>query len=285
MESPSPAKTDNQLLFEEQYAGPMPYEKWKGAGPAGYLMFALRVILIVLALIICVPFYYTWRILRLPNPWPRWFLRSVSYICGARIRKIGTPIRRDVVLLANHTSWFDIPMLGGVNGTSFVSKEEIAKWPVVGWLCRLNNTIFISRANRMGVADQINQLREALEECWAVTIFPEGTTTDGTMLLPFKAPLLAALNPPPQGLLVQPVYIDLGKNRDRASWIGDETAPQNAFRLMSYFGAFKVDIHYLDPFDPRDYGDRKAIVAEARVRIQAALDASLSASQAAVPGV
>ncbi len=285
MEFPSHVKTDNQLLFEEQVERPMPYETWKGAGLLGYVTFAIRALLLVLLLLFCVPFYYIWRMLRLPNPWPRWFLRAVSYICGARIRKMGTPIRRDVVLLANHLSWFDIPMLGGVNGTSFVSKEEIAHWPIVGWLCRLNNTIFISRQNRMGVADQINQLREALEECWAVTIFPEGTTTDGTMLLPFKAPLLAALNPPPPGLLVQPVYIDLGKYRGDVSWIGDETAPQNAWRLLSRPGSFKVDIHYLDPFDPRKYSDRKAIVAEARTRIQAALDASLSASQVVVPGV
>ena len=274
MEFPSPAKTDNQLLFEEQYEGPMPFETWKSAGPLGYIFFAIRSVLIVLSLIFCIPFYYIWRILRLSNPWPMWFLRSVSYICGARVNIVGTPVKRNVVMLPNHLSWFDIPLLAGINGTSFVSKEEIGNWPVVGWLCKLNNTIFVSRANRMGVAGQINEVREALAECWAVTIFPEGTTTDGTMLLPFKAPLLAALNPPPPGLLVQPVYIDPGKYRDQVTWIGDETAPQNAFRLMSRVGNFKVDIHYLEPFDPGGFKDRKAIVAEARVRIEAALSAS-----------
>ncbi len=228
----------------------------------------------IVLLIGCLPLYYSWRQFQLSNPWPRLFLRAVSYICGARVTVIGTPIRHDVVLLSNHLSWFDIPLLGGINGTSFVSKEEISKWPVVGWLCRLNNTIFITRANRMGVAGQINQLREAIEQCWSITIFPEGTTTDGTMLLPFKAPLLAALNPPPPGLLVQPVYIDPGKYRDHVSWIGNETAPQNAWRLLSRPGFFRTVVHYLDPFDPRDYGDRKAMVAEARARIAAALSAS-----------
>ena len=268
------AKTDNRILFEKDYDGPMPYTLWKGAGPFGYLVLSIRVLSIFLALLAYVLPYYIWRILRLPNPWPRWFLKSVSYICGARIRVVGTPVRKDVVLLSNHLSWFDIPMLGGVNGTSFVSKDEIARWPIVGWLCRLNNTIFISRSNRMGVAGQINELRAALEETWAVTIFPEGTTTDGRSLLPFKAPLLAALNPPPLGIMVQPVYIDLGDARDDVAWIGEEGAPQNAMRLMSRTGSFRVHIHYLDPFDPRDYGDRKKIAAEARKRIAAALSAS-----------
>jgi len=278
MEFPSPAKTDNQLLFEEQYEGPMPYETWKGAGPLGYIFFAIRVVLIITSLILCIPFYYIWKILRLPNPWPMWFLRSVSYICGARVNIIGTSVKRNVVMLPNHLSWFDIPLLGGVNGTSFVSKEEIGEWPVIGWLCKLNNTIFISRSNRMGVAGQVNQVREALAECWAVTIFPEGTTTDGTMLLPFKAPLLAALNPPPPGLLVQPVFMNPGKYRDEVTWIGDETAPQNAWRLMSRVGSFEIDIHYLEPFDPGGFQDRKAIVAEARTRIDAALSASQTQS-------
>ncbi|MFX7942112.1 1-acyl-sn-glycerol-3-phosphate acyltransferase, partial [Acinetobacter baumannii] len=77
--------------------------------------------------------------------------------------------------------------------------------PVIGWLARQNRTVFVSRADRMGVAEQINQLREALAEAWAITIFPEGTTTDGQSLLPFKPSLLAVLDPPPPGIMVQPV--------------------------------------------------------------------------------
>ena len=107
-------------------------------------------------------------------------------IAGARVVKVGTPLRRDVFYVSNHLSWIDILALGGASGTAFVAKAEIGAAPVVGWLAGMNRTVYVKRENRLGVADQINQLRDALADNWAITIFPEGTTTDGKSLLPFK---------------------------------------------------------------------------------------------------
>jgi 1-acyl-sn-glycerol-3-phosphate acyltransferase len=81
---------------------------------------------------------------------------------------------------------------------------------VVGWLAGLNRTVYVKRENRLGVAEQINQLRDALAENWAITVFPEGTTTDGKSLLPFKTPMLRVLEPPPPGVMVQPVMLNYG---------------------------------------------------------------------------
>ncbi|MEO1044287.1 MAG: lysophospholipid acyltransferase family protein [Pseudomonadota bacterium] len=255
----------------------MAYQQWRGASPLGYVRFALRVLTMLVSLLLCVPLYYSWRILRISNPWPRLFLKSVAFACGARVRVIGTPIKRDVFFVANHLSWVDIPILGGYNGSAFVAQDGIASWPFIGWLCTLNDTVFVSRADRMGVAKQINQLRDALQETWAVTVFPEGTTTDGSLLLPFKAPLLAVLDPPPPGILVQPVFIDMGEAAREVAWIGEEGAPDNAWRLLTRPGNFHVDLHFLEPFDPQDYKGRKRIAAEARDRIDEALSASLDA--------
>ena len=169
----------------------------------------------------------------------------------------------------------DIAILGGHSGTAFVSKEEIGNWPIIGWLCKLNDTVFISRSNRMGVAEQINQLRDALEETWAITIFPEGTTTDGSTLLPFKAPLLKVLELPPPGIMVQPIFLNYGKNALEIGWTGDESAPSNAWRLLTRRSNFLVEVHFLDPFDPAHYSGRKEIAAEARRRIAKPLSASL----------
>ena len=241
----------------------------------GYLRFSLRIALLFIALFACVPFYYIWRILRLPNPWPRTFLKIAAFACGARVNIVGTPIRRDVFFISNHLSWVDIAILGGHSGTAFVSKEEIGDWPIIGWLCRLNDTVFVSRSDRMGVADQINQLRDALEETWAITIFPEGTTSDGSDLLPFKAPLLKVLEPPPPGIIVQPIFLNYGVNADEISWTGDETAPANAWRLLTRRSSFLVEVHFLEPFDPDHYSGRKNIAAEARRRIAEPLSASL----------
>jgi len=241
----------------------------------GYIRFALRMLLLLAALVVCIPLHYIWRLLRLPNPWPRTFLKIAAFACGARVKIIGTPIRRDVFFISNHLSWVDIAILGGHSGTAFVSKEEIGNWPIIGWLCKLNDTVFISRSNRMGVAEQINQLRDALEETWAITIFPEGTTTDGSTLLPFKAPLLKVLELPPPGIMVQPIFLNYGENALEIGWTGDESAPSNAWRLLTRRSNFLVEVHFLDPFDPAHYSGRKEIAAEARRRIAVPLSASL----------
>jgi len=233
----------------------------------GKILFVMRLISLVIILFICLPLYYIWRLLRLSNPWPRLFLRATALWVGARVYRKGIPLKRDVFYVANHLSWLDIPVLGGRSGAAFVAQDGIASWPFIGWLCRLNNTIFVSRENRMAIANQINHVREALEESWAVTIFPEGTTTDGSELLPFKSPLLATLDPPPPGILVQPIFIDYGDYAKKIAWVGDESAPANAWRIFTGIKSFKVTIHFLDPFDPRDFQGRKAIAAECRARI------------------
>lgn len=254
---------------------PLAYEQWRGASPLGYVRFAIRIFAMVIACLVCVPLYYVWRLLRLPNPWPRLFLKSIGYICGARVTTIGTPIRRDVFYIANHLSWLDIPIIGGRSGSAFVAKAEIASWPFIGWMCSLNNTVFVSRADRLGVAQQINLLRDAMAETWSVTVFPESTTTDGLTLLPFKSPLLQVLEPPPPGVLVQPVFIDYGAAGRDISWIGEESAQLNAWRLFTRRGSFRVTVHFLDPFDPHDHRGRKAIAAESRRRIAEQLSATL----------
>ena len=122
----------------------------------------------------------------------------------------------------------------------------------------------------MAVADQINALRDALAETWAIAIFPEGTTGDGTTLLPFKAALLAVLDPPPPGVLVQPVRIDYGAATGELAWIGDEPGQSHALRVLRRRGTFTATLTFCDPFDPHDYPGRKATAAEARARIAAA---------------
>lgn len=242
------------------------------ASIAGKILFVLRVTTLIVILIICIPLYYIWRFLHLSNPWPRLFLRATALWVGARVYKTGYALKRDVFYVSNHISWLDIAVLGGRSGAAFVAQDGIASWPLIGWLCRLNNTIFVSRENRMAIANQINHVRAALEDSWAVTIFPEGTTTDGSELLPFKSPLLATLEPPPPGVMVQPVYIDYGDMAKNIAWIGDEAAPANAWRIFTGLTSFRVTVNFLDPFDPRDHQGRKAIAAECRQRIIEAME-------------
>jgi len=203
------------------------------------------------------------------------FLRYTARVVGARVEVIGTPLRRDVFFIANHISWIDILAMAGASGTAFVAKWELSQVPVIGWLCSLNRTVFVKREHRMGVAEQINALKEALHDNWSVTVFPEGTVTDGHSLLPFKSSMISVLEPPPAGVMVQPVVIDYGANSEEISWIGEETGLHNAMRVMARRGTFNMRIHYLDPFSPEDYRGRKAIAAKAREEIERQLVTNL----------
>ena len=233
----------------------------------GWCRLWLRVGLMALGALICIPLHYLWRLLHLPSPWPKWFLRATGRIAGARVKRVGVPLKRDVFYISNHVSWFDILAIAGTSGSAFVAKAEIRDAPVVGWLSTLNRTVFVSREQRLRVADQINQLRDAFADNWAVTVFPEGTTTDGASLLPFKSPLLKVLEPPPPGVLVQPVLLVFDARGRDLAWIGDEGGKDNAIRALSRRGSFVLRVVFLDPFDPHDFPGRKKIAAEAKRRI------------------
>ena len=227
--------------------------------------------MLVAGLLIFVPIHMLLRLVRIGSSMPRLYLGYATWVAGARVRTVGKPLRRDVVFLANHVSWIDIPAIAGRTGSAFVSKAELRDAPVVGWLSTLNRTIFVAREDRMGVTEQIERLREALAEVWAVTIFPESTTTEGRSLLPFKGALLAVLDPPPPGVMVQPVLLDFGETGIDIAWIGEETGLANALRVLTRSGSFPLTIHFLEPFDPAAEGGRKAIAARAKASIEAAL--------------
>ena len=215
---------------------------------AEWVRFVLRTLGILVLLLIFVPLHYAYRIFAYGSPFPMLFLRYTARVVGARVEVRGTPLRRDVFFIANHISWIDILALAGASGTAFVAKQELAEVPVIGWLCRLNRTVFVKRENRMGVAEQINALKEALQDNWSVTVFPEGTVTDGHSLLPFKSSMLSVLEPPPPGVMVQPVMLDYGPVAEEIGWVGDESGINNAKRIMARKGTFLLTITFLEPF-------------------------------------
>ncbi|WP_292930949.1 lysophospholipid acyltransferase family protein [Novosphingobium sp. PASSN1] len=241
----------------------------------GWMRIVLRGIALVVTMLICVPLHYLYRIVHYGSPFPKLFLFIAARIIGARVRVHGVPLKRDVFYISNHLSWVDILALGGASGTAFVAKAELSQAPVVGWLARMNRTVFVSREDRMGVADQINRLKEALADNWSITVFPEGTCTDGKSLLPFKTSMLRVLEPPPPGVMVQPVVLDYGQVAEWIGWIGTEDGISNSKRILSRRGSFRLEVHFLEPFDPQGLAGRKAIAAEARRRIEPALEAAL----------
>ena len=265
----SPPFTSNEAIPIHALGTPLP------VGLAGEARIWGRSALLALAMLVVVPLHYLFRLIKYGSPFPMYFLRWATFVIGARVHIHGTPLKRDVFFMPNHVSWFDIPVLGGITGSAFVSRAEIADMPMLGWMARLNRTVFTRRGDKMNIAEQINELRDAVADTWSVIIFPEGTVTDGHSLLPFKTSMISVLEPPPPGMLVQPIVIDYGPVAEWIGWLDQESGINNARRIFARPGTFRVDVYFLDPFDPHDFPGRKKIAARAREAIEARLTESL----------
>jgi 1-acyl-sn-glycerol-3-phosphate acyltransferase len=231
----------------------------------------VRTFLVVLGLIVCVPLHYAWRLAGRMSPWPRRYLWWVGRSVGLRVRIEGRPLERDVLFASNHKSWLDILLLGGSAGAAFVSKEEVSRWPAVGWLARLNDTVFVARAQRSGVKGQADALRTAVASGRPVALFPEGTVSAGHAVIPFRPSLFASLYPALPRARVQPVAIDYGDASPEIAWIDGETIVANARRILSRAGTMRVTLRFLEPVDPHLAGNRKVLAAAAQAEVEAAL--------------
>ncbi|TXC74210.1 1-acyl-sn-glycerol-3-phosphate acyltransferase [Sphingorhabdus soli] len=249
MASPSIARTDVRLSVR------------------GYARIALMAAVL---LILILPHLLTkWVGLRthIPNLYLGW----TAWAAGLDVEIVGRPLRRNVLFVANHLSWFDILALGGAGRTAFVSKSEVADWPLVGWLADQNHTVYVARQNRHEVTQQADALGQALACGYPVALFPEGTTGPGDALLPFRASLLAAAAPGPDALQIQPVALDYGAQAEEFAWLDPESAGDNAKRLLSRRGRAKLVIRFLDPLDGDQICDRKSAAAAAQAAIDRAL--------------
>ncbi len=232
-------------------------------------MFALRLLGLVGLFIAYVPPHIASRRLLGRSSWPPRFLRHAALVCGMQPRIEGQPLRPHTLAIANHTSWIDILLLGGWTGAAFVSKAELQKTPLLGWIARQNRTIYIDRAQRRESHEQVRRIRSALERPQPLVIFPEGTTGSGRQLLAFRSTLLKAVASPPDGVSVRPVAIDYGEAADIVGWHSGEAGMANFKRVLGRRGSTRVTIRLLEPLQAT--GDRKAMAREARQSIGAAL--------------
>jgi len=238
---------------------------------AGKLRLGVRVIAMIALLFVCVSLYYLWRLLRLANPWPRNFLGGIAAIAGVEVTVSGERVRRGVFFISNHVSWIDVPALAGVSGSAFIAHDGLAASPVLKWLCEMNDTVFVARHDRTSVTAQVAAVRTAILECSALTVFPEGTTSDGTGLLPFKSSLLSALDPVPVGVAVQPVLLDYGAEAADIAWVGEEPGFDNFKRILARSHPLRLAVRFLPPLTGEALRDRKTMAAAARAAVLAEL--------------
>lgn len=200
---------------------------------------------------------------------PILFHRGLARALGVRIRCHGrrpAKTRRPVLYVANHLSWADIPVLGARLNASFVAKSEVAGWGPVGWLASFARTVYVARDARTRAAAQADELAQRLRAGGSLILFPEGTNSDGTTVLPFKSSLFAVVGSVP-GLMVQPVSLaytrvnGLPVTRRQLpdiAWVGDTELAPHALGF-SGLGRVTAEIMFHDPVNPADFPDRKAL--------------------------
>ncbi|HJS40926.1 MAG TPA: lysophospholipid acyltransferase family protein [Sphingomicrobium sp.] len=203
------------------------------------------------------------------SPWPRRFLKWVAWSAGADVRVDGVPASRGTLLLANHVSWLDIPLLAGATGCAFVAKAEVRDHWFLKWIADQNQTIYIDRADRRSIHGQVTALSDGLKRRQPLAVFPEGTVGDGGRLLPFKPSLLSAVAPPPEGVVIRPAAIDYGAAATVIGWGTGEPGLKNFFRVLGRKGRMPVTVHLLGAIPPDP--DRKVLARSAHDAIAAAL--------------
>jgi len=225
---------------------------------------------VALVFLVLVPFHILASLLGARNLVPPIFLGAMGRVAGLRVRTVGQPLT-GALYLANHESWRDVLALAGRTQAVFVGHSGLAESAFIRWLAAQNRTVFVTRHQRGSVARQVEQVRAALSER-PVVIFPEGTTNDGTALLPFRSSLLAAVEPLAHEVPVQPVALDFKDVRE-VGWFGDEPGLANVLRLLKRRGRIDLTIHFLPALSGEALANRKAMTAAARAGIEQALGA------------
>src|SRR6266403_2862272 len=118
--------------------------------------------------------------------WLQQASRRLLRIFHAQVRATG-PIPKSGLLVSNHLSYLDIMVLCSLAPSIFVAKREVKHWPVFGWFARLGGTLFADRERRTQVGQLANAMRSVLNQGALVVLFPEGTSSDGQTVLPFKS--------------------------------------------------------------------------------------------------
>jgi 1-acyl-sn-glycerol-3-phosphate acyltransferase len=193
---------------------------------------------------------------------------AVAQALGLHIRVLGVPAGgkgRPVIYVSNHSSWLDIPAIGGRVRACFVSKDDVAGWPIVGTIARLGRTVFVTR-NRAGIHRERDDMRVRLAAGDDLFLFPEGTSSDGARVLPFHSSFFAVAYDDTRPL-IQPVSIVYDRlaslpvghaSRSVFAWYGDMSLAPHAWQVAQWRGK-RVTVLLHTPLDPADFPDRKAL--------------------------
>lgn len=238
---------------------------------------------------------------RLARNFPNWYHRQVCRLLGIRLSIDGELAENEAVLIvSNHTSWLDIPVISAVAPVSFVAKKEVGRWPFVSSLAKLQRTVFVDRERRTAAGQTASEIARRLAEGDKLVLFAEGTSSDGNRVLPFRTSLFAAAKPlktkASDGQTERPADIKGGSDRqvsaqvqtlticythlhgvpfERADrplvgWYGDMEMGSHAWELLKA-GPLDVKISVGPPVPLDVFADRKELARHSEVEIRTEL--------------
>ncbi|MFP4327031.1 MAG: lysophospholipid acyltransferase family protein [Paracoccaceae bacterium] len=211
------------------------------------------------------------------TPWiTQGVCRAALAILGLGYRVEGRPMRAVGGLVANHVSWLDIFVLNAAKRIYFVAKSEVAGWPGIGWLARATGTVFIARDRRQARA-QKEVFEDRLLAGHKLMFFPEGTSTDGRRVLPFKTTLFEAffsqrLEHEMHMQAISLAYHAPGGSDPRFyGWWGEMGFGPSLLRIMATAPQGRVEVVYHPPVRVDAFADRKALARHLEGQVRAGL--------------
>jgi 1-acyl-sn-glycerol-3-phosphate acyltransferase len=187
-----------------------------------------------------------------------------------------------VLIVANHISWLDIHLLHSILPCRFIAKADIARWPLFGWLAAQTGTLFLAREKRSAIREMNVTMASLLAKGECLTLFPEGTTTAGDRVLPFRGALLEPVIQAHASLCPVSIrYLDAqGQRTETPAYYGEMTLVESLWRIASG-EPFTAEIEFM-PALAAGSGDRRSLVAEVENQIRSGLEKSSSVGNSSV---
>jgi 1-acyl-sn-glycerol-3-phosphate acyltransferase len=264
-------------------------------GPLGWALALLRLTLIAVVIYSLMVFLLIARLIETPfgrRPVSPAIVQLASRLSLGILRlpvKVhGTPMRHRGAVVSNHCSWLDIFSLNAVARVYFVSKAEVSAWPVIGQVARAAGTVFIER-KASHAARQKTQFEERLLAGDRLLFFPEGTSTDGLRVLPFKSTLFAAFFAPDlrATMWIQPAsliyHAPKGEDPRFFGWWGEMEFGPHFLKTLGAPRAGRIEVVFHDPVAVSQFRDRKALTAHCEKAVREGLARVLGPDHGAVP--
>jgi 1-acyl-sn-glycerol-3-phosphate acyltransferase len=247
---------------------------WLRVGLRGGALLAVLAVAFPVLLLLRLPERAIWGMARPVTPWiTQGVCRAACGILGLTREVRGAPMAGPGAFVANHVSWLDIFVLNAGARLYFVAKAEVAGWSGIGWLARATGTLFFAR-DRKAAAEQARTLAARLSAGHRLLFFPEGTSTDGLRVLPFRPTLFAAFFgcTNHDSFHVQPVSLRYtappGEAASFHGWWGAMDFGRHLVAILSAPRMGRVRVTYHAPLPVAAFADRKALAAAAEVAVR-----------------